>query len=1649
MVAAIPPVVGGTTGSAAIGNAGNEATLAGAGNVPAGSPAALKADAAAAIGDASVEKERFASARDRAFERINGTLDDYRDPVRLASMESFTDDAVGVQALAKLARSDANVTALRASRYVALADNRTTYQTILDAQRALNQTEGELDNRGLRRSAEAHFDNAERQFDRAQRRLDRANRSEGRRAISQYAQAIRALRTSWHQAQLTLHFLDREVDPGVAIINRADPIRNGSETVTRTVAVQFSDPRPWTLGNLTVYVDGEQRRSQPVDRLGNGPMDNRTVGVPVRLSERVANVTVVVSDTDVKPGQSRGGGVTTRSHATLLLDGDGLNESTETALGTDPLAPDSDSSKTDADEAMNGTIDGREDFDDDGLGTLRELEIGTDPLVADTDGDGLVDGDEQRWTETDPLVVDSDNDGIHDAAEDPDGDDLTNAAEMANGTHPHAEDTDLDGLNDSLELELGTDPLAPDTDEDQLRDGVERRSDIGTDPLDPDTDDDGTLDGNETYRVSTRNESVGTTVTTSGRGNTGGKTTVTQSREVGLDNATEPARVAPVVSVGTADSAENLSISVAYNRSSVPTNASDLAVYRFDRSRQVFDRLNSTADTDSGVVNATAAADGTFTVMASSTWNEQFIPSERFTNASVEKDRFEAPANCTGVCSANGSTIRVGPVAGAGANETSSESTLSETQSAEQSRFTEFSSAAESPISAPARTGSIGSDGPMTVNVSENTTVGLTRFPNGTAKIRVGENVTRMPPDGTEPAVDSTATALGATRVASQGLTFHTANVPEDADKMKINAIVDSTGGPASFTAGGTLLFSVADGESASGAVVSKTIDVSSTDTVPLTLYAPSGGSIGLDTWSVKFVSDNDGDDGSGGDGDDGDGSGGDGNDGGGGDGDDGDDDGNGDTTPDLCETVPGDQPVECPDSSVSITVSEFDQRVETYTISATGEAVVTGHNSFAAFRLEGAKSRELVRTESNQTIRITRTFTIDPSNGPDKLAIALETRGLAGIRLDRLEITRDTDGDGLTDAVEKRGIQTDRFGHISLDYDDTDSDSDGLADNEEVERRVDRGSGRTTWRLESHPNARDGDGDGISDPDELDGWTVHVDKPGGDLYRWNPASGTTERFDSNPLYADSDRDRLSDPREKRLTHTDPKAVQTYELTGEHESLLDSLYDDLLADGQISPGESQLLMKLGVSDEQLPIGSKQDPELTDSSDSFDFVTVEGATARDRVTFTALDGEIRTDYWLTNLEEITEYQAGPEGPDRVTGSYSHRLNPWDPDTDDDGLTDGQELRGVTVHSGGSGTTYETDPTDPDTDGDGYWDGWIGVYNVSYDHGRGIEYADNVVLYRENLRDSSGNLDGIRGNEIVQQQVSVHETDTVPSAVGSDIDDDGVKEHSNVHIGELQWESNPTSGGDVPDTDLSVEVDFSVATQESFNSSTWEEGVESNFALYGLDIDIVRDETVGDEAGERLPIWEHDRDTDLYTLVGPEPEETIPTGVIPNKEIRETIEGSTAWNSERTREDWPVGIAASMPRETILLFEPAIRDTAGRVDSSTRARSPYNLPISVYGGLTMMHEVGHSFEFGEFDDRSGPLPLSEVYSGDSPDNSLEPVSIRGFRRTEWSVMRAGYNEWSVIYHENTGFFAYSIEELLTAEEYDQEWKKPGPN
>lgn len=92
------------------------------------------------------------------------------------------------------------------------------------------------------------------------------------------------------------------------------------------------------------------------------------------------------------------------------------------------------------------------DDDGDGLSNSEEAELGTNPQVADTDGDGLNDGQEVNQYGTNPRQQDSDGDGLLDGAE-----------VNEHGTSPTNPDTDGDGVPDGVEVSGDGDPLQPPT----------------------------------------------------------------------------------------------------------------------------------------------------------------------------------------------------------------------------------------------------------------------------------------------------------------------------------------------------------------------------------------------------------------------------------------------------------------------------------------------------------------------------------------------------------------------------------------------------------------------------------------------------------------------------------------------------------------------------------------------------------------------------------------------------------------------------------------------------------------------------------------------------------------------------------------------------------------------------------------------------------------------------------------------------------------------------------------------------------------------------------------------------------------------------------------------------------------------------------
>jgi hypothetical protein len=197
-------------------------------------------------------------------------------------------------------------------------------------------------------------------------------------------------------------------------------------------------------------------------------------------------------------------------------DGDGLTDTQEAQVGTNPEDPDTDD---------DGLSDGAEVFtydtsplaydgDGDGLSDGAEVNIySTDPDVEDSDSDGVSDGDEvslgRSPTSYHSSSYDSDSDGLSDLEEletyhtdpavasyDIDQDGLTNSQEKSGGSDPGDPDTDDDGLNDYEESLAGSNPTQVDTDGDGLYDGDEVQT-FFTSPTATDSDGDGLSDGSE------------------------------------------------------------------------------------------------------------------------------------------------------------------------------------------------------------------------------------------------------------------------------------------------------------------------------------------------------------------------------------------------------------------------------------------------------------------------------------------------------------------------------------------------------------------------------------------------------------------------------------------------------------------------------------------------------------------------------------------------------------------------------------------------------------------------------------------------------------------------------------------------------------------------------------------------------------------------------------------------------------------------------------------------------------------------------------------------------------------------------------------------------------------------------------------------
>jgi hypothetical protein len=664
-----------------------------------------------------------------------------------------------------------------------------------------------------------------------------------------------------------------------------------------------------------------------------------------------------------------------------------------------------------------------------------------------------------------------------------------------------------------------------------------------------------------------------------------------------------------------------------------------------------------------------------------------------------------------------------------------------------------------------------------------------------------------------------------------------------------------------------------------------------------------------------------------------------------------------------------------------------------------------------------------------NVTFRKSVTISSSPYIGGDA-----PTKIQEGAEIPLLAKDSDEDNDGIPDYIENSTYHLANTNiSVTTDWNDNDTDDDGIDDGNETLVNKDRIGGGYQWN--SNPNAKHTDNDLINDGRERDGWristinrTVTYNGVTRDTYSWDYANKTSANITvtADPKNGDTDADGVHDGNEKRRLHTHPRRNITYGLTLEHQ---DRIIDPLAEKGVLRIGS---VRGVGIAEDTRALKELQ---LNDSSDDFDFVYDRSSTETglSLITYRSYPGELehrgtkfggwtnRTDTWLTNSEELTR-----------SGRTHQTESIWDPDIDNDGLTDGQERKAITHADRFRGKRVivaapasDTSPTDADSDHDGYWDGWIGVYNASN--------SRDVILYPEHLKTG----DGIEGTENVSEQVGTHPVKAAPSGRNATIN--GTDRHSNIHLGERHWGTDPADQTDTPveQTQVTIEVDY----HESVNETRFREDVfpvvRRTYALYGMDVEFVIDDRIQNDRLRNLSVQTTGGGSADYDA-------RPPTNLGDAQVIESTYhnDSSAAYlfispnggENQWPMEDWVgvEGVASSQGASVGLGFGTLVftEDHGGRGDG----------PLNTHLAKTTTHEVGHLLGTGRADDGQQYVILPrEVYSGDpdSDDPTIEEVILESIVKEEWSAMSRSWND-AVNFKPMAGrYIAFSIEELSTLE------------
>lgn len=410
------------------------------------------------------------------------------------------------------------------------------------------------------------------------------------------------------------------------------------------------------------------------------------------------------------------------------------------------------------------------------------------------------------------------------------------------------------------------------------------------------------------------------------------------------------------------------------------------------------------------------------------------------------------------------------------------------------------------------------------------------------------------------------------------------------------------------------------------------------------------------------------------------------------------------------------------------------------------------------------------------------------PADAKDEDADGLDFMSEASAGTD--PYNADTDGDGLCDGGRGADCFLPGQGDVGnqpgeADYGSvpwsTDSDGDLLPDGQEAE----------LWDPGASGAAQDTDGDGLNGIVDSDSDGDRVADGDEDFHGTDPARADTdadtlsdgaELFDyhTSPLKKDSDDDGLTDPEEIQVFRTGPTDFDT-----DHDGLSDGNEshthgtDPLLRDTDSDGMPDGWEVEKGTAP-RAPDGD-QDPDADGLANSYEYSVGGHPLKADTDDDGLPDGyEVRYSLGIQTpsasadpdgdgLTNIREFNGGIDGTD-----------PRDPDTDEDGLTDGSEV-----------DVYRTDPRQAHSDDDGIADGpELGKWSTFASNAWSTNYDSDV--FENNLVDADSDNDGLDDGE------EFDSSKTNPRA--SDSDDDGFSDHQETSTFQGQYDPNDADSDD---------------------------------------------------------------------------------------------------------------------------------------------------------------------------------------------------------------------------------------------------------